>query len=157
MTQKEKDISEYFKSQRISMKKPKSLVKLTLPSDEPLLFNSKFESGNLEQVYKINEYEYSLYLQQDTHNDNYWTQWFYFSTRNWSKGQKIVFTIKNLVKDNSLFNEGMKPCIFSAKKYLKSGTKWFRGCSDVWYYKNGECAQVNKMRETDHEFFKHKE
>jgi len=53
------------------MKKPKSLVKLTLPSDEPLLFNSKFESGNLEQVYKINEYEYSLYLQQDTHNDNY--------------------------------------------------------------------------------------
>lgn len=110
MSPQEKDVLEYFKNKSSMSKKPKSHSKIYLASTEStLLFNSKFESGNLDQAYRITDTDYSLYLKPDTHNETHQTQWFYFSVRNVSKGQKVVFTIKNLIKDHSLFNEGMRP------------------------------------------------
>jgi hypothetical protein len=58
---------------------PKGGTNLGKENQSILLFNSRFESGNLEQVYKISNIDYSLYLNGDSHNSNLTTQWFYFS------------------------------------------------------------------------------
>lgn len=50
-----------------------------------MFFNSRFESGNLREVEKINDLEYNLYLNFDFNTLNY-TQWYYFSVRNVKKG-----------------------------------------------------------------------
>ena len=39
--------------------------------DNSLLFNSRFESGNLRRVFKTGENEYNLILDFDTLNDGY--------------------------------------------------------------------------------------
>lgn len=111
MNDKEKAVYDYFKHiKRRDKQKYKSRDKIYVPlSESAVFFNSRFESGNLDQVYKISDFEYSLYLSPDSNNDNHHTQWFYFSTMNIAKGTRVTFTIKNLVKDDSLFNEGMKP------------------------------------------------
>lgn len=155
ISQQEKVVSEYFKNKSSLNKKLKSHSKIYLAiTDNTLLFNSKFESGNLDQVYRITDTDYSLYLKPDTHNETHQTQWFYFSVRNISKGQKVVFTIKNLIKDHSLFNEGMRPWVFSTKKFQTKGVKWHRDWYDIAYYKNGEVSKVSKTNETSYEFFK---
>jgi hypothetical protein len=54
--------------------------------DSALFFNSRFESGNLYEVEKLNEMTYNLYLNFDFNTLNY-TQWYYFSIRNIRKGK----------------------------------------------------------------------
>ena len=45
--------------------------------DDTLIFESRFESGNLRRVVKIGDFEYNLILKYD-HNTTAYTQWFYF-------------------------------------------------------------------------------
>ena len=47
------------------------------PNDVTLLFESKFESGNLYLAQKVSDSEYNLLMQNDI-NTNGHTQWFYF-------------------------------------------------------------------------------
>ena len=47
------------------------------PNDKTLLFESKFESGNLYLAQKVSDSEYNLLMQNDI-NTNGHTQWFYF-------------------------------------------------------------------------------
>lgn len=47
------------------------------PSDKTLLFESKFESGNLYLAQKVTDNEYNLLMQNDI-NTNGHTQWFFF-------------------------------------------------------------------------------
>jgi hypothetical protein len=42
-----------------------------------LIFESRFESGNLRKVVKVNDYEYDLYLKNDYGTIGF-TQWYYF-------------------------------------------------------------------------------
>lgn len=77
------------------------------PDDKTLVFESRFECGNLQLALKMNESEYNLILQNDI-NTNGHTQWFYFRVTNMTKGQKIKFNILNLSKPDSLYNYGMK-------------------------------------------------
>lgn len=60
--------------------------------DCSLFFNSRFESGNLKEVEKVNDLEYNLYMNFDYNTLNY-TQWYYFSVRNIKKG-----IILNIIK-----------------------------------------------------------
>jgi hypothetical protein len=82
------NVHDYFKNYRLnskkyaegSLKSSNRMKPLEIPVTEgTIFFNSRFESGNLEQVYKISTLDYSLYLKEDTHNSNHTTQWFYFS------------------------------------------------------------------------------
>lgn len=50
-----------------------------------VLFNSRFESGNLQLGIRKTENEYMLYLDADTNSQNY-AQWFYFSVMGRKKG-----------------------------------------------------------------------
>jgi hypothetical protein len=60
----------YSKLPRFSCNKPnREEYDLFVPnSDSVVLFNSKFESGNLQQAIRQTEFEYVLYLDADTNS-----------------------------------------------------------------------------------------
>ena len=101
-----------------------------LPSD-CLIFDSHFESGNLHSAFRISSGDgaaftnnYDLYLHNDVNTTGH-TQWFYFSVANMIAGQKVTFCLRNFSKSDSLFNDGMRPLMFSreSKKWQRVGTK----------------------------------
>ena len=82
------------------------------PEDKTLLFESRFESGNLYLAWKVTDNEYNLLMQNDI-NTNGHTQWFFFQVKNTRKNNTVKFNIMNFTKPDSLFNFGMKVCIYS--------------------------------------------
>ena len=40
------------------------------------------------------------------------------------------------MKKTSLYNQGMKPCVFSKRKYEESGLEWHRDGEDIAYFQN---------------------
>ncbi len=80
--------------------------------DRTLVFDSRFESGNLAIALKVNDGEYNLLLQNDINTQGH-TQWFFFRVGNTHKGDSVRFNILNLCKSDSLYNHGMKVLVFS--------------------------------------------
>lgn len=80
--------------------------------DQTLVFESRFETGNLLAALKVSDNEYDLVLQNDI-NTNGHTQWFFFRVSNTSKDLSVKFNILNLAKPDSLYNEGMRMLSFS--------------------------------------------
>jgi hypothetical protein len=39
--------------------------------DDTLVFESRFESGNLQKAYRVDKYEYNLYLNPDTNTNSH--------------------------------------------------------------------------------------
>lgn len=64
---------------------PSQFYKPKGPDDRTLIFESRFESGNLLAAIKITDNEYDLVLQNDI-NTNGHTQWFFFRVGNMIKG-----------------------------------------------------------------------
>lgn len=83
--------------------------------DHTLIFESRFESGNLRRAVKIDDNEYNLILKYD-YNTTTYTQWFYFRVTNTRKNLKYKFNFVNLIKPESSYNQGMKPLIYSKKE-----------------------------------------
>ena len=52
------------------------------------------------------------------------------------KGMTFTFNIVNLLKVDSLYNEGLKPCVYSCKAHQIYGTKWTRSGTNISYKKN---------------------
>ena len=84
-------------------------------SDKTLIFESRFESGNLQLVHKQNDNEYDLVLQNDINSKGH-TQWFFYRVKNVKKGLKVKFNMLNMIKSKSLFNEGMKVLNYSERR-----------------------------------------
>ncbi|KAM6461204.1 cytosolic carboxypeptidase 2 isoform 2-T4 [Liasis olivaceus] len=117
-------------------------VSLKDPEDTVLLFESRFESGNLQKAIRVGEYEYELTLRTDLYTSKY-TQWYYFRVQNTRKDVTYRFTIVNLMKAKSLYNMGMKPLMYSQKDAQSQGIGWRRMGSDIKYYKyNTEDGQT---------------
>ena len=104
--------------------------------DKTLVFESRFESGNLYSVMKVNDNEYHLWLQNDVNTMGH-TQWFFFRVQNTRKDLEVKFNILNFSKPDSLFNHGMKPLIYSEAKVEEEGVGWFRDGYAIGYFKNG--------------------
>ena len=107
-----------------------------------LIFDSRFESGNLKKVSKGNNIEYNLWLENDTSTKGH-TQWYYFKVAYRDiplapekKTHRITFNILNLAKTTSLYQEGMQPCVWSKKRYEEEGVGWFRGGESITYTQN---------------------
>lgn len=100
--------------------------------DEVLGFESRFECGNLQSAFLVNKNEYELFLQTDLGNDKY-TNWFFFRVYNTRKNNLYKFTVNNMSKAKSLFNEGMKVTVFSEKlnRFFKSGEKIVYFCNFI--------------------------
>jgi len=89
-----------------------NVYRLLGPEDRTLLFESRFECGNLYLAQKVSDQDYNLFMQNDINTQGH-TQWFYFRVTNTTAGNTVKFTILNYSKPDSLFNYGMKVSIYS--------------------------------------------
>ena len=108
-----------------------------------MIFESRFESGNLLAAIKITEFEYDLVLQNDI-NTNGHTQWFFYRVSNTRAGEKIRFNIINLAKPDSLYNYGMKVLNYSNEVKKIEGVGWHRIGENIEYYQNNYRRDNNK-------------
>ncbi len=84
-------------------KEPEPYYTLKSSNDETLIFESRFESGNLLCAFRgDDENSYQLYLQNDTNTTGY-IQWFFFRVSNTRKGKKVNFNIINMLRKNCLY------------------------------------------------------
>ena len=104
-------------------------------SSRPLVFESRFESGNLDRAFRTGEFEYNLIVTNDTSNRNS-TQWYFFSVFGMKRGIRYCFNVINLDKTTSQYNAGMLPCVYSEIKAEEKGEGWFRRGDSVCYYQN---------------------
>lgn len=105
--------------------------------DEPVyVFDSKFESGNLDLAVKLADRDnyYKLFLRPDT-NSNGHIHWFYFSISGAKKGETATLNIANFTKYTSLFEQGFRPSVFSLEKFTSRKVGWQRGGKDIKYNK----------------------
>nr|XP_045017454.1 cytosolic carboxypeptidase 2 isoform X1 [Jaculus jaculus] len=128
----------YFTSSRVGGKRgiiKELAVTLQGPEDNTLLFESRFESGNLQKAVKVGTYEYELTLRTDLYTNKH-TQWFYFRVQNTRKNVTYRFTITNLLKPKSLYAVGMKPLMYSQVDATTYNIGWRREGSDIKYCKS---------------------
>ncbi|NXF12674.1 CBPC2 carboxypeptidase, partial [Smithornis capensis] len=104
------------------------------PQDTTLLFESRFESGNLQKAVKVGPYEYVLTLRPDLYTAKH-TQWFYFRIQNTRRDPLYRFTIANMAKPKSLYGQGLQPLLYSQRDAQSHGVGWRRVGSDVRYYR----------------------
>ena len=107
----------------------------TSKDDYTLIFESRFESGNLRRAIQVYEFEYDLILKPD-YNTRGYTQWYYFRIGNTRAGKTYRFNIINMMKPDSLYNHGMRPVVYSEIEAKRSGKGWYRGGADICYYQN---------------------
>ncbi|XP_005515140.2 cytosolic carboxypeptidase 3 isoform X3 [Columba livia] len=103
--------------------------------DNTLIFEARFESGNLQKVVKVNEFEYQLTLRADLYTSRY-MQWYYFQVSNTQAGMPYRFTIVNFTKRNSLYKRGLRPLLYSEADAKKHSVGWRRTGNEIKYYKN---------------------
>jgi len=131
-------------------------------TDSDLIFDSHFESGNLLSATRIVFddtkmtqkcfQEYDMEIHHDL-NSNGYRQWFYFSCSNTCAGKEVKFNLTNFVKTDSLFNNGMRPLMFSTKR-SKEGIGWKRVGKQISYYENDKTQGKKNLRTLSfiHEF-----
>eukprot|EP00731_Ephydatia_muelleri_P011017 Em0005g1603a len=90
-----------------------------------LVFESRFESGNLYKATQVSQYHYNLQLRTDLYTDRH-TQWYYFKVSNMEAMVTYTFSITNLMKRESLYQEGMKPLLYSEREVASGGCGWSR-------------------------------
>ncbi|XP_047917109.2 cytosolic carboxypeptidase 3 isoform X2 [Anser cygnoides] len=103
--------------------------------DNTLIFEARFESGNLQKVVKVNDFEYQLTLRTDLYTSRH-TQWYYFQVSNTQAGMPYRFTIVNFTKRNSLYKHGLRPLLYSEFDAKKHSVGWRRTGNEIKYYKN---------------------
>lgn len=83
-----------------------------------LQFDSRFESGNLHAAVHVMGNEYDLVLASDINDRSKganMTQWFFFAISNALPGVSYKLNLVNLVKKDSLYNEGKRPLMCCAQ------------------------------------------
>ena len=114
----------------------KPYYKLKNKNDNTLIFESRFESGNLLCAFRTeDENSYQLYLQNDTNTTGY-IQWFFFRVSNTKKGRKVNFNIINMLRKTCLYNHGLKIMTYSTMAAIKENLGWHRDCYNSIYYPN---------------------
>ncbi|XP_067840829.1 uncharacterized protein [Heptranchias perlo] len=117
-----------------SRRNNKGSIPYSIPEDwaPSLVFESRFESGNLHQAWRVGQYEYDLMLAVDMFTNRH-TQWYYFRIQNTMAGVTYKFKIVNLLKKDSLYNYGMKPLVYSEKDAKEQRIGWFRSGHHITY------------------------
>ncbi|KAK3260044.1 hypothetical protein CYMTET_30984, partial [Cymbomonas tetramitiformis] len=114
--------------------------------DTTLVFESRFESGNLRRAIQVYEDEYDLILRPDINTRGH-TQWFYFAVSNTRRNKKYKLNIINMVKSDSQYQAGMLPVLCSEKHTVATGVSWYREGSNLSYYQN------NIKRKNSHYYY----
>eukprot|EP00762_Andalucia_godoyi_P005871 ANDGO_06994.mRNA.1 Cytosolic carboxypeptidase NnaD len=101
--------------------------------DRTLIFESRFESGNLMRAVKVSPLEYNLEMRPDYGTVNC-TQWFYFCVRNTTAGMRVRMNIINFQKRASLFTQGQRVLVYSDAEAAKKGYGWHRAGENISYF-----------------------
>ncbi|CAF3671099.1 unnamed protein product, partial [Adineta steineri] len=117
-------------------------VKIRDSDDTTVLFESRFESGNLMKAVQVGEFEYELYLRYDLYTKRN-TQWFYFRLQNTQANKRYRFTIVNFFKSSSLYSNGMRPLMYSVHDAENNNIGWRRWGEEIVYYRNNLTAPDN--------------
>ncbi|XP_030246172.1 uncharacterized protein LOC108655510 isoform X7 [Drosophila navojoa] len=115
---------------------------------ESLEFESRFESGNLAKAVQITPTYYELYLRPDLYTSRS-KQWFYFRVRHTRRNMLYRFSIVNLVKSDSLYNDGMQPVMYSTLGAKEKHEGWRRCGNNISYYRNDDESNNNTNEEDD--------
>ncbi|CAF1315913.1 unnamed protein product [Adineta ricciae] len=91
----------------------------------PLIFEARFESGNLRQAKRVGQFEYELILRTDLYTRRH-TQWYYFRVQNMIANITYRLRIINLMKKSSLYNEGMQILLYSGVDARRESRGWQR-------------------------------
>ncbi|XP_059479393.1 cytosolic carboxypeptidase 2-like [Neocloeon triangulifer] len=110
-------------------------VEIEDEEDFTLQFESRFESGNLAKAIKVTETYYELYLRTDLYTSRH-MQWFYFQIKNTRANVMYRLSIVNLMKQDSLYSNGMRPLMYSTKKAELKRVGWHRTGDNITYFKN---------------------
>ncbi|XP_032582260.1 cytosolic carboxypeptidase Nna1 isoform X5 [Drosophila sechellia] len=113
-----------------------------------LEFESRFESGNLAKAVQITPTYYELYLRPDLYTSRS-KQWFYFRVRRTRRKMLYRFSIVNLVKSDSLYNDGMQPVMYSTLGAKEKSEGWRRCGDNICYYRNDDESVSNSANEDD--------
>ncbi|KAJ3112655.1 Cytosolic carboxypeptidase 2, partial [Physocladia obscura] len=104
-----------------------------------LVFESRFECGNLAKAIRCGSTCYELYVRNDLNTSGH-TQWFYFRVqgmvaRNESSYEDVVyrFDIVNLGKPKTLYNCGLRPLMYSKGLFAAKGIGWHRVGQNITY------------------------
>ena len=114
----------------------KNLTYIPESNDEKspkIIFDSKFESGNLRMAIKLNseiDNEYDLIMRKDYNSEKNYS-WFFFSIES-DKEANIKFNILNFIKKKIMFDEKYKLRILVYNK----NDKWTRNTYGIQYYQN---------------------
>ncbi|XP_049544820.1 LOW QUALITY PROTEIN: uncharacterized protein LOC125956708, partial [Anopheles darlingi] len=106
---------------------------------DDLVFESRFESGNLGRAIKITPTYYELYLRPDMYTNRH-TQWFYFQVKNTKAKVVYRFSIINLTKPDSLYKEGMRPLMYSTTDAECNQVGWRRCGDNIAYFRNEDSS-----------------
>uniref|UniRef100_A0A0N5BWS4 Peptidase_M14 domain-containing protein n=1 Tax=Strongyloides papillosus TaxID=174720 RepID=A0A0N5BWS4_STREA len=102
-----------------------------------LIFESRFESGNLRRAYQMDSNFYQLIISPDINQKSHHYQWFYFQVSNVECDREYVFEIVNCLKSTSMFSHGMQPVMFSVTDSLNDPKKgWHRTGTNICYFRN---------------------
>ncbi|XP_063721834.1 uncharacterized protein LOC134848357 isoform X2 [Symsagittifera roscoffensis] len=132
----------YDSSRFVTSPVPHEVPENSLPS---LVFESRFECGNLALAFRVGELDYELVLRADLFTDRH-TQWFYFRVGGMVPGVSYCFKIINLSKPDSLYNCGMRPLMYSEITAIGKSIGWHRIGHHVTYSPKTEvkCAKYCK-------------
>ncbi|XP_076686785.1 cytosolic carboxypeptidase 2 [Andrena cerasifolii] len=117
------------------------------PDNTDLQFESRFESGNLCKVVKITDTYYQLHLRKDLYTQRH-TQWYYFRISNTRSGTTYRLSIVNLCKEESLYNEGLRPLLYSTEDAKRRAVGWRRCGDNIAYYRNDSLSDEEKEKHT---------
>ena len=113
-----------------------NLIYIDEPKNEneaKIIFDSKFESGNLRMAIKLNSdipNEYDLIMRKDYNSEKNYS-WFYFSIQS-DRETDIKLNILNFIKKTIMFDEKNKIRILVYNK----NDKWTRNTYNIQYYQN---------------------
>ena len=89
------------------------------------------------------EHEYDLELSHDSNTVGH-TQWFYFAVMGADPSATYKFNVVNLEKSGSLYNDGMRPLLYSEQRALAENIGWHRTGQNIGYYKGPMCSPNGK-------------
>ncbi|KAK1129290.1 hypothetical protein K0M31_020418 [Melipona bicolor] len=118
-----------------------------MDTNSDLHFESRFESGNLCKVVKITDTYYQLYLRKDLYTQRH-TQWYYFRISNTRSRTNYRLSIVNLCKEESLYNEGLRPLLYSIEDAKTRAVGWRRCGENIAYYRNDSSNDEEKEKHT---------
>ncbi|XP_061502104.1 cytosolic carboxypeptidase 2 isoform X2 [Anopheles gambiae] len=149
-TNRTPDLCPQFSRSTVGGSKAQPAAHPTPLDPDDLVFESRFESGNLGRAIKITPTYYELYLRPDMYTNRH-TQWFYFQVKNTKAKVVYRFSIINLTKPDSLYKEGMRPLMYSTMDAECNQVGWRRCGDNIAYFRNEDNSHYHHRPADDDE------